>query len=87
MKRIFGIPMFLIVLATQFIAIQPTAAEDWSSWKNWYGISWRGTAANHMKYAQQMGYEYIVVNIYNISQYRTLNDAYERPEARELNSI
>src|SRR3989338_2776893 len=43
-------------------------------WKNWYGIAWRDTPANHMKYAKQIGYDYIgIANWRTPSQYR--NDA------------
>lgn len=31
------------------------------SWKNYYGIAWDDTPANHIKYAKQMGYDYIAI--------------------------
>lgn len=35
------------------------AAEDW---KNWYAVTWRDTAENNLKYAKQMGHQYIGVH-------------------------
>ncbi|MEK7166101.1 MAG: hypothetical protein AAB874_04830, partial [Patescibacteria group bacterium] len=32
------------------------------SWKNWYGIAWRGTPSDSVKYAKQMGYDYIAIH-------------------------
>jgi len=37
-----------------------------------------------MKYARQMGYEYIAVNPYTISQYRTINDEYEKNGGKRI---
>ncbi len=38
-----------------------TRAEDWSGWKNFYGINGVDTPANHAKYAKQMGYDSIAI--------------------------
>ena len=64
MKRIFYLQIFLILLGTQLICVNPTtaAAEDWSSWKNFYAVCWVDGAQNNIKYAKQMGYDYIGIN-------------------------
>lgn len=56
MKKI----LFLITLLI-FALCKPALAND--SWKNYFGISWRGTAADNIKYAKQMGYDYLAIKI------------------------
>ncbi len=60
MKRTFLIPIFLIA---QFILVNPGAAGAAvvASWKNFYGMTWRGTSQENATYAKQMGYDYIGV--------------------------
>ena len=46
-----------------------------SDWKNWYGIAWRDTPANTIKYAKQMGYDYIAAKTSSVDTYRKSPDA------------
>ena len=59
---------FFIFLIAQFLFINlikstPIAFAD-DSWKNFYNIAWRGTPVDNIKYAKQMGYDYIAVQMY-----------------------
>ena len=48
-------------------------SDEGDEWKNIYGIAWKDTPANQLKYAKQMGYKYIGIsrNSYNISKFTT----------------
>ncbi len=62
------LPLLGLILAffTQgcFLSETKTASAQSSDngWKNFYGISWRGTPADNIRYAKQMGYDYIAIN-------------------------
>lgn len=47
-------------LAVCFIA-SPSMTASGDGWKNYYGIAWDDTPARHIKYAKQMGYDYIAI--------------------------
>ncbi|NUO09642.1 MAG: hypothetical protein HUU08_13355, partial [Candidatus Brocadia sp.] len=55
---------------TKFVSI--AIADD--SWKNWYGIVWRDTDTNTVKYAKQMGYDYVGVKDWNWDYYKNNPD-------------
>lgn len=63
MKRTPGYFAFILFVFSQVFCFNQnlTIAEDWSSWKNFYGITWVDTPANHAKYAKQMGYDSIAI--------------------------
>ncbi|OOP55538.1 MAG: hypothetical protein AYP45_14255 [Candidatus Brocadia carolinensis] len=68
MKLIFYILTFFVFFITQPFFGNPikstsTASAD-DSWKNFYGIAWRGTPADNIKYAKQMGHDYILIQKY-----------------------
>lgn len=46
-----------------------------SSWKNWYGIAWQDTPSNTIKYAKQMGYDYIAAQSSTVNIYKNSADA------------
>ncbi|HHT9137255.1 MAG TPA: TIGR03790 family protein [Candidatus Wunengus sp. YC60] len=71
MKRatiLFGFILFVFVQSVCFNQ-RFTIAEEWSSWKNFYGIYGIDTPANHAKYAKQMGYDSIVIKNQWLSNY------------------
>ena len=45
-----------------------------SDWRNWYGIIWRDTPENTIKYAKQMGYDHIAAKSYSVNTYTTNPD-------------
>ncbi|KAB2834092.1 MAG: hypothetical protein F9K48_07000, partial [Candidatus Brocadia sp.] len=75
MKRTFYILTFSIFLIAQFLFINPIKSTSIASaddrWKNYYGIAWDDTSTKHIKYAKQMGYDYIAIkNGATISSYK-----------------
>lgn len=44
------------------------------SWKHFFGISWVGNPSDHIKYAKQMGHDYIVLNFNSAARTQYLND-------------
>ncbi len=75
MKRTFYILTFSILFIAQFLFINPIKSTSIASaddrWKNYYGIAWDDTSTKHIKYAKQMGYDYIAIkNGATISSYK-----------------
>src|SRR3990170_5124335 len=58
-QRLFGC---IFLLFTQAYFINEGAYADEGGYKNFYGIAWHDKPAEDMKYAKQMGYEYIAIN-------------------------
>ena len=55
---------------------------DERGYKNYYGIAWCGKPIEDMKYARQMGYDYIAINpSYNPKEY------HKNPTVPALNFI
>ncbi|MFO0795693.1 MAG: hypothetical protein U0586_16710, partial [Candidatus Brocadiaceae bacterium] len=52
----------LFLLFTQVFFINETVNAEGNGYKNFYGIAWSGKPAEDMKYARQMGYDYIAIN-------------------------
>ncbi len=46
-----------------------------SGWKNWYGIAWQDSPSNTIKYAKQMGYDYIAAQSSSADVYKNSADA------------
>ena len=66
MKRVFDIPIFLIILVAQYIIINPAtvAAADWSSWKNFYAVCWVDAAQKTAGLAGGEGFQEILAITY-----------------------
>jgi hypothetical protein len=66
MKTTLPILGLILAFFTQgcFLSETKTASAQSADngWKNFYGISWRGTPADNIRYAKQMGYDYIAIN-------------------------
>src|SRR3990170_8104433 len=58
-QRLFGC---IFLLFTQAFFLDEKVSADEGGYKNFYGIAWRDKPAEDMKYAKQMGYEYIAIN-------------------------
>jgi len=57
MKRYF----FILIILTLCFSSPAFADSHKDSWKNFYGIAWKGTAEESIKYARQMGYDYVMI--------------------------
>ena len=57
--NIVGLAGLVLVLAFTFNVFAQSPQTD--DWKNYYAIAWRDTPANSVKYAKQMGYEYMFI--------------------------
>lgn len=67
MKKTFII-FFVCLICTELLAD--------NRWKNFYGIAWRDTPANHMKYAKSVGYDYIEISYWRTpAEYLTDSNA------------
>ena len=53
------IKKIIIILFLIFVPFKIYAVD---TWKNYYGIEWRDSATNTVRYAKSMGYDYIVVS-------------------------
>lgn len=49
---------YLLIFLILFLSAKTAYAQ---SWKNFYGIAWRDTATNSVRYAHAMGYDYVAV--------------------------
>ncbi len=58
---LLGIISFLLTQVF-FISDNGYAGTDERGYKNYYGIAWCGKPMEDMKYARQMGYDYIAIN-------------------------
>lgn len=65
--RISGCVFFLFSLL--FLVYEKIYADN--SWKNCYGIAWRDTPENSIKYAKHMGYDYIAAKSWSPDTYKT----------------
>ncbi|MFN3531430.1 MAG: hypothetical protein ACK41Q_02795 [Candidatus Brocadia sp.] len=60
--RSLGFALLLLIHILFLNSTKFTFAQSASeSWKNFYGIAWRGEVNEHITYAKQMGYEYIAL--------------------------
>ncbi|OOP57492.1 MAG: hypothetical protein AYP45_03110 [Candidatus Brocadia carolinensis] len=48
---------------TQVLIVCEKSSAD-NNWKNFYGVGWKGTPADNIKYANQMGHKYIAIQQY-----------------------
>lgn len=64
MKTITSLLGFTLLLLSQVVSLDRNAyaGTDIKSYKNFYGIAWSGKPEEDVKYAKQMGYDYIVIN-------------------------
>ncbi|MFO0793481.1 MAG: hypothetical protein U0586_05395, partial [Candidatus Brocadiaceae bacterium] len=62
----------LSFLCFALLNCQKTKADD--GWKNYYLIAWRDTPANSVKYAKQMGYDYIAAKSWTAYTYKNNPD-------------
>src|SRR5574337_1225790 len=76
MRRTINLLGLVCLLFIQVLLVTEKLHAD-ESWKNWYGIVWRGSSNDDIKYAKQMGYDYITINLnggLNISAYKNNPD-------------
>ncbi len=70
MKLFFNLLGFLFLIFTQIFFLNEKVYSD-DGWKNYYGMAWDDTPANHIKYAKQMGYDYIAIkNGASVNEYK-----------------
>src|SRR5574337_713047 len=80
MKSVFNYLGFIFLFCAQIFLqceIRTTSAQAAdNSWKNIYGISWTSDApAEEIRYAKQMGYDYIVARTMRSADYTQNPDA------------
>ncbi len=72
MKSTMKILWFVFFLFSHIFVLSDIYAQ--TDWRNWYCIAWRDTPKNSIKYARQMGYDYIAAKSYYVNTYKNNPD-------------